>query len=108
MVVAETALGDLRLLRQFDADSCASLCCPVFAARGNADPLTSDADLGGWACHTDGGFSSRTFAGGHSGFLRTAACASWVQGIRSGFLAGADRLQHPFLGFERISGRCGP
>lgn len=95
-VVAETALGDLCLLRQFDAGSCASVRCPVLAARGDADPLTSDAGLGDWAHHTDREFSWRTFPGGHSDFLRTSACASWVQGIRNDFLADADRLKALF------------
>jgi surfactin synthase thioesterase subunit len=91
-IVAEAALGDLRLLRQFEAGSRVRVRCRVLAARGDADPLTSDAGLGGWANHTNGEFSWRTFPGGHSDFLRTAACVSWVQGISNDLLANADRL----------------
>lgn len=84
-VVAETAVHDLRLLRQFDADSSTSVHCPILAARGNADPLTSDAAVGEWEHYTDGIFSLRIFPGGHSDFLRSSACASWIHDIRDSF-----------------------
>jgi surfactin synthase thioesterase subunit len=76
-IVVETALQDLRLLRQFCDRGRVS--GPILAVRGDADPLTSDADLAGWSGATDGTLTRRTFPGGHSDFLRTAACTSWLR-----------------------------
>ena len=83
-VVVETAVQDLRLLRQFDAASSTGVHCPILAVRGAADPLTSDSGLGEWAHFTDGVFSLRVFPGGHSDFLRSPACTSWVREVRDG------------------------
>jgi len=84
-VVAETAMRDLRLLRQFDAASSSGLRCPILTARGEADPLTSDAGVGEWEHATAGAFSLRVFPGGHSDFLRSPACLSWIREIRASF-----------------------
>lgn len=84
-IVAETVVSDMRLLRQFDAALSDRLHCPVLVARGAADPLTSDAGVGEWGDYTDSAFLRRVFPGGHSGFLRSRACASWVREIRESF-----------------------
>ncbi|HEY5832839.1 thioesterase II family protein [Streptomyces sp.] len=84
-VVVETAVHDLRLLRQFDAAASTGVHCPILAVRGDADPLTSDAGVREWEHSTDGVFSLRVFPGGHSDFLRSPACTSWLRGIRDGF-----------------------
>jgi surfactin synthase thioesterase subunit len=78
-IVVETALQDLRLLRQFDDRG--RVGGPILAVRGDEDPLTSDADLAGWSEATDGTLTRRTFPGGHSDFLRTPACTSWLRTI---------------------------
>lgn len=78
-VVVETTAHDLRLLRQFDAASPATIRCPIIAVRGEADPLTSDAEVGEWEYATDGAFSLRVFPGGHSDLLRSPVCASWIR-----------------------------
>jgi surfactin synthase thioesterase subunit len=76
---------NLRLLRQFDAASYPAVRCPIFAVRGDADPLTSDAGTGGWKHCTDSEFTLRTFPGGHSDFLRSPDCTSWIREILSNF-----------------------
>jgi surfactin synthase thioesterase subunit len=78
-VVGELTVQDLRLLRQFDATRATSVHCPILAARGQADPLTSDSGVAGWERYTDGIFSHRVFPGGHSDFLRSTACLSWIR-----------------------------
>jgi surfactin synthase thioesterase subunit len=84
-VVAETAVHDLRLLMQFDAASSTSVHCPILAVRGDADPLTSDAAVAEWEQSTDGVFSLHIFPGGHSDFLRSPACTSWIREILDSF-----------------------
>ncbi|MEU9980595.1 alpha/beta fold hydrolase [Streptomyces sp. NPDC050856] len=81
-IVAETAAQDLRLLGQFDPAAFTRLGCPVLAVRGEADPLTSDTGTAEWAHATDGAFARRSFPGGHSDFLRSPACASWLRETR--------------------------
>jgi surfactin synthase thioesterase subunit len=78
-VVVETATQDLLLLRQFEAASYARVRCPILGIRGTADPLTSDAGVGEWQHSTDAGVSLRAFPGGHSDFLRSPACTSWIR-----------------------------
>lgn len=81
-IVVETAVHDLRLLRQFDAASSTPVHCPIIAVFGDTDPLTSQVGVREWRNHTDGMFSMRRFAGGHSDFLRSSACSSWIREIR--------------------------
>lgn len=83
-VVVETTVQDLRLLREFAAGPAGRLDRPIRAARGEADPLTSDAGVGEWADRTDGGFALRVFPGGHSDLLRSPAGASWLRAVRDG------------------------
>jgi surfactin synthase thioesterase subunit len=84
-VVVETAIQDLRLLRQFGQTAVEGLHCPILAVRGDSDPLTSDATAGEWERCTDGPFSLRVFPGGHADFLRSPACVSWVRGLPASF-----------------------
>jgi surfactin synthase thioesterase subunit len=72
-IVVAAAAADLRLLRSFDPAGHPVLGCPVLAARGQDDPLTSDAGLDGWAPRTTGPFTRQVFPGGHSDLLRSAA-----------------------------------
>lgn len=78
-VVAETAMQDLRLLRELSPG--ARLGCPVHAARGAADPLTTDAGIAAWADATTGPCTARLFPGGHSDLLRTPGFPAWLQGL---------------------------
>lgn len=88
-IVAETAITDLRLLKQFaQGSSTATVACPILAARGDADPLTTEAGLDEWARSTNGAFLRRAFPGGHSEFLSTPVCASWMHEITDRFAAG--------------------
>lgn len=80
-VIAETVLADLRLLDQFRMDPDATLPCPVYAARGDTDPLTTDESAAEWARVTDSTFSFKTFPGGHSDVLGAPACATWLRDI---------------------------
>ncbi|BCJ50473.1 thioesterase [Actinoplanes sp. NBRC 14428] len=41
------------------------LTCPVIALRGNEDPLAGEAETLAWQWHTTGGFTMRSFPGGH-------------------------------------------
>lgn len=81
-VVAETVMHDLRLLRQFVAASVPVVRCAVYAARGAADPLTSDAAAGNWARHTGGPFALRVFPGGHSQLLGSPDFLTWVREVQ--------------------------
>lgn len=80
-IVAETAMHDLRLLAGFDTATATTLHCPILAARGETDPLTSDEGIHEWEHATHGTFSSRVFAGGHSDFLHSTACTSWFREV---------------------------
>ncbi|MEU3030182.1 thioesterase II family protein [Streptomyces incarnatus] len=81
-VVAETAAQDLRLLKGFDPAAVPGLRCPVLAARGSEDPLTTDDTIAAWQHTTTGPFTRRTFPGGHSDLLGTPACAAWLLGVQ--------------------------
>ena len=81
-IVLETTVQDLRLLKQFDASAGRRLRCPILAARGDADPLTSAAGAGEWQRCTDGQFSLHSLPGGHSDFLRSGTRASLIRQIR--------------------------
>jgi surfactin synthase thioesterase subunit len=78
-IVAEIAMHDLRLLARFDAESSTKLRCPILAARGDADRLTSNEGVREWEHATHGTFSPRVFGGGHSDFLGSTACTSWFR-----------------------------
>ncbi|WP_157982492.1 thioesterase II family protein [Nocardiopsis sp. FIRDI 009] len=88
-VVLDTALHDLRLLRDFAPPREAKVRCPVLAVRGEADPLTSDAGLDRWAATTRGGFRRRVLAGGHSDLLGSPGFASLVDEVRAAAPADA-------------------
>ncbi|MEU9303166.1 alpha/beta fold hydrolase [Streptomyces sp. NPDC048269] len=79
-IVLETAMQDLRLLKDFTARASgyAEVRCPVFAARGEADPLTSTSGIGRWAGTTSAACVHRVFPGGHSDVLRSPEFTSWL------------------------------
>ncbi|MFD3695125.1 thioesterase II family protein [Streptomyces sp. NPDC058646] len=79
-IVLETAMQDLRLLEDFmaTASQYAEVRCPVFAARGGADPLTSTSGIGRWAGATSADCAHRVFPGGHSDVLRSPEFTSWL------------------------------
>jgi surfactin synthase thioesterase subunit len=80
-VVLDTAMRDLRLLAQYSAAPRPYPRCPVFAARGATDPLTSGTGIGEWSGATAGPCAKRTFPGGHSDLLTTSAFADWLRVI---------------------------
>ena len=77
-VVVDMAYQDLRLLGGFDSADYEMLRCPIFAVRGEEDPLTSDAGIAEWAENTSDTCSRLVFPGGHSDFLGSAEFVSWV------------------------------
>ena len=78
-IIIDTALQDLRLLAGFCPEDYGAVRCPVLAARGEADPLTSNEGLDEWAGVTLGGCCRRIFPGGHSDLLRLPEFASWLR-----------------------------
>ncbi|MEU7480730.1 alpha/beta fold hydrolase [Lentzea sp. NPDC042327] len=68
-VVVETAARDMTLLGEFRPSDHPVLRCPVFAAHGEEDPLTSPAGVAAWAEVTTGVFTRTEFPGGHSALL---------------------------------------
>lgn len=80
-VVVETALRDMALLTEYTALSPPAPSCPVYAARGEDDPLTTLAGIGEWP--RVGGVEPRlqAFPGSHSDLLTTSAFTEWVCGL---------------------------
>jgi surfactin synthase thioesterase subunit len=68
-VVVETAAQDMVLLTGFRAEDHPVVRCPVVAAHGESDPLTSADGVAAWAEVTTGGFERRELPGGHSDLL---------------------------------------
>ncbi|WP_445395545.1 thioesterase II family protein [Streptomyces sp. LE64] len=83
-VVVETTLHDLRLLREFMTAAHPEVQCPLLAARGENDRLTSTKGILEWSELTTGGCAHRVFPGGHSDLLGTPEFARWAR-------AGHDR-----------------
>ncbi|WP_055484247.1 thioesterase II family protein [Streptomyces sp. WMMB 322] len=83
-IIIETVMQDLRLLKEFAASKYPKVRCPIFAARGDGDPLTSTTGIGEWVDVTVGGFTQRVFPGGHSDLLNSPEFASWLREVRSG------------------------
>jgi surfactin synthase thioesterase subunit len=83
-VVLDTAMRDLRMLAHYSAAPRPRPRCPVLAARGAADPLTSSEGMAGWADATAGTCVQRTFPGGHSDLLTTSAFADWLRAVATG------------------------
>ncbi|WNV87531.1 alpha/beta fold hydrolase [Umezawaea sp. Da 62-37] len=77
-IIAETAMEDLRLLTGFDPAAVEPVRCPIFAVRGDQDPLTSDEGIRAWGSRTSGPFTEHVFPGGHSDFLTGDELASWL------------------------------
>lgn len=82
-IVLDTAAQDLRLLKEFNASKYGQICCPVLAARGAADPLTSTTGISEWANTTAGGYAHKVFHGGHSDLLLSSEFTSWLSRIRN-------------------------
>ncbi|MCX4824768.1 alpha/beta fold hydrolase [Streptomyces sp. NBC_01142] len=81
-IVVDTAGEDLRVLREFTASAHPEVRCPVFAVRGEEDPLTSAGGIGAWAGVTAKGCIHREFPGGHSALLNSPEFAAWLREIR--------------------------
>lgn len=82
-IVLDTAMQDLRLLKEFNASKYGEVRCPVLAVRGEADPLTSTSGICEWSDVTVSGCSHKVFPGGHSDLLRSAEFASWLSEVRA-------------------------
>jgi surfactin synthase thioesterase subunit len=78
-IVAETAMHDMRLLTGLDTTTPTELHCPVIAARGATDTLTSDDGIREWEHVTHGSFTTHVFPGGHSSFLGSTASVTWFR-----------------------------
>jgi surfactin synthase thioesterase subunit len=81
-IVLDTTMHDLRLLKEFTASAYGEVRCPVFAARGDGDPLTSTSGIREWAGSTVKGCTDRSFPGGHSDLLHSSEFASWLHEVR--------------------------
>jgi surfactin synthase thioesterase subunit len=57
--------SDYRAIESYGRRDDAVLRCPVTVFTGDADPRVTPADALAWQRHTEGGFSARTFSGGH-------------------------------------------
>ncbi|QNP66648.1 thioesterase II family protein [Streptomyces genisteinicus] len=83
-ILLDTVMHDLRLLKEFTASAPAygRLRCPVFAARGEEDPLTCHGGMAAWAASTTGDCTVEVFPGGHSDLLTSPGFASWLREVR--------------------------
>lgn len=88
-IIIDTAMQDLRLLREFDASEYRKVCCPVIATCGATDPLTSFSELGAWAEITADACAYRVFPGGHSELLRSPEFSSWLRETVNYFLVNS-------------------
>ena len=78
-IVLDTAMHDLRSLQGFIASDHDSVRCPILAACGEADPLTSRYGIGEWAKVTDSWCACKVFPGGHSDLLSSPEFALWLR-----------------------------
>lgn len=81
-IVLDTVMQDLRLLMEFTASEHRQVRCPIFAARGEEDPLTSADGIGEWAGATANGCTRKVFPGGHSDLLHSPEFVSWLREVR--------------------------
>jgi surfactin synthase thioesterase subunit len=88
--VLDAVAQDLRLLEEFSASAYGEVRCPVLAARGEADRVTSTSGICRWADVTASWCDHKVFPGGHSDLLRSPEFASWVAGAR-----GRDPVLEP-------------
>jgi surfactin synthase thioesterase subunit len=77
-VIVDTAMQDLRLLKEFTPSEYPKLRCPIHAARGGLDQLTTTNGISQWEKTTSGNFTHRVFAGGHSDLLHESEFVSWL------------------------------
>ena len=87
-VVVDTAYQDLRLLDGFDPADYETPRCPIFAVRGDKDPLTSDDGIAEWAGNTAATCSRHVFPGGHSDLLGSTEFVSWLRKVTNLLLRG--------------------
>lgn len=78
-VVLDAVVQDMRLLKEFSASTYGEVRCPVLAARGEADPVTSTSGICEWAGVTVSWCAHKVFPGGHSDLLRSPEFASWLR-----------------------------
>ena len=81
-IVLDTAAQDLQRLQEFSASEYGEVRCPVLAARGAEDPLTSVSGIREWGNVTVGEYAHKIFGGNHSDLLSSPEFVSWVAGIR--------------------------
>jgi surfactin synthase thioesterase subunit len=81
-IVLDTVMQDLRLLKEFRASKYGEVRCPVLAARGEADSVTSTSGICEWAEFTVSWCAHKVFPGGHSDLLRSPEFASWLSEAR--------------------------
>jgi surfactin synthase thioesterase subunit len=81
--VLDAVAQDLRLLEEFSASAHGEVRCPVLAARGEADPVTSTSGICQWADVTASWCDHKVFPGGHSDLLRSPEFASWVSAAQA-------------------------
>lgn len=81
-IVLDAAMQDLRLLNEFSASKYGELRCPVLAARGEADPVTSTSGICEWADVTVSWCAHKVFPGGHSDLLCSPEFALWLSEVR--------------------------
>jgi surfactin synthase thioesterase subunit len=78
-IITETAAHDLRLLAGHAREASEpALRCPIFAVRGDRDPLTSDDGIRAWSDRTSETFAWNVFPGDHSDFLLGDELATWL------------------------------
>jgi surfactin synthase thioesterase subunit len=57
--------ADYKAIETYTCPAGVTIGCPVTVFLGDADPMTSPEQAAAWQAHTDGGFESRVFPGGH-------------------------------------------
>lgn len=80
-VIVDTAMQDLRLLKEFTPSEYPKLRCPVHAARGGTDQLTTTSGISEWEITTSAHSTHRVFAGGHSNLLHEPEFVSWLHEV---------------------------
>ncbi|SCX91562.1 thioesterase II family protein [Desulfoluna spongiiphila] len=80
-ILIDTTRKELNMLSDFHASDFGRLCCPIFAASGDEDPLVTENGLTGWGDYTTERMSIRRFCGGHTNLLATNEFITWVKEI---------------------------
>ncbi|OXM53102.1 thioesterase II family protein [Amycolatopsis alba] len=64
-MVVPVLRNDYRAIERYRADPGATVRCPLTVLTGDSDPAVDDEQAQAWALHATGGFTRRTFPGGH-------------------------------------------